>query len=348
MTDHQIIDDFDRTLGSLEGLPDTVQTRPATIRATTPLIGSSQTFIIQTVRQAERGDTVFLEYVDRKGATRIVLPPAVTNAIARQRDALTDKSRSKAAKALAADRKARGVQPGFLKGKAGRSATRLARDIAKGQALVADGTLAIGRKGKRMTRTKVFRLLTRYVQPVLQREALEHARCILATAVGVDVLADFGIDARPLSVDVWVVNAAWLAWQDDPTPGVSQPADAWMLAGGVGQPKDAPSQAPLVPKSLKPWDGHLVVEVPSSGLLLDLDLRAMTRPTKGIILPDAAAFTWDGLSGTYEIPGGGAIRYLAQRGDRSWEQANDWKRKDWRKTRFVDPLIKAIRRRGLA
>lgn len=149
MTDDHQIDDFDRHLGSLEGLPDTVQTRPATIRTTTPLVGSSQTFIIQTVRQTERGDTVFLEYVDRKGSTRIVLPPAVTNAIARQRDALTDKSRSKAAKALAADRKARGVQPGFLKGKAGRSAIRLARDIAKGQALVADGTLAIGRKGKR-------------------------------------------------------------------------------------------------------------------------------------------------------------------------------------------------------
>jgi hypothetical protein len=115
MTDDHQIDDFDRHLGSLEGLPDTVQTRPATIRTTTPLVGASQTFIIQTVRQTERGDTVFLEYVDRKGSTRIVLPPAVTNAIARQRDALTDKSRSKAAKTLAADRKARGIQPGFLK-----------------------------------------------------------------------------------------------------------------------------------------------------------------------------------------------------------------------------------------
>lgn len=117
MPDETRIDDFDRQLGQLEGLPDTLHTRPSTIRTTVPLIGSSQTFILQTVRQAERGDTVFLEYVDRSGSTRIVLPPAVTAAIARQRDTLTDKSRSKAAKALAADRKARGIQPGFLKGR---------------------------------------------------------------------------------------------------------------------------------------------------------------------------------------------------------------------------------------
>jgi len=36
--------------------------------------------------------------------------------IARQRDALSGKSRSKAAKANAMDRKARGIEPGFKKG----------------------------------------------------------------------------------------------------------------------------------------------------------------------------------------------------------------------------------------
>lgn len=195
-----------------------------------------------------------------------------------------------------------------------------------------------------MTRLKVLKRLVRFAQPVLQRERLEHARCILATAVGVDALAAFGIPARPLSVDVWVVNQPWLDWRDRDPEG-PQPADAWLLAGGVGQPKDAPTAPPLVPRSLKPWDGHLVVEVPSMKVLLDLDLRAMARPTKGITLPDAAAFDWDGVNDqTYRIPTGGAIRYAAQRDDRSWEQANDWKRQDWRKTLFVDPLVRAIRK----
>jgi hypothetical protein len=48
---------------------------------------------------------------------RLALPPVVSDVIAPQRDALTDKSRSKAAKANALDRKARGIEPGFKKGR---------------------------------------------------------------------------------------------------------------------------------------------------------------------------------------------------------------------------------------
>jgi hypothetical protein len=67
------------------------------------------------------GDHVFLETVSRDGAIRIVLPPQVADAIARQRDTLTAKSRSKAAKTLAQERKARGDLPAFLKSKKSKS-----------------------------------------------------------------------------------------------------------------------------------------------------------------------------------------------------------------------------------
>ena len=109
--DGQMPDTYDRLLGALDGLPDVVAAKPSTVRVTTPLLGNAETWIIQTIRQNEKGDTIFLERVDRGGSIRIVIPAAVANAMARQRDALTKRSRSKAAKRVAAERKERGVVP---------------------------------------------------------------------------------------------------------------------------------------------------------------------------------------------------------------------------------------------
>lgn len=114
------VDKFDRAMGALVGIPDVIHTAPTTVRATTPLTGSAETFIVQTFRMSDEGksgDTVFLEYVDERGTVRIVLPPKVTALIARQRDSLTARSRSRGAKAAAADRKARGIVPGFMRAK---------------------------------------------------------------------------------------------------------------------------------------------------------------------------------------------------------------------------------------
>jgi hypothetical protein len=82
--------------------------------ATSPLIGSTQTFIIKTLRQRENGDTIFLQAVDEQGSIRIVIPPAAADAIARQRDQLTTKSRKRHGKAVAAARKAAGLPPAFM------------------------------------------------------------------------------------------------------------------------------------------------------------------------------------------------------------------------------------------
>lgn len=109
-------DAYDRQLAALHDLPDVTRVKAATVRTVPPLgIGGSATYIVQTYRQAERGDVIFLEVVTTAGAMRVAIPPAVCNTIARQRDALTRKSRSKAAKAVAQDRKAQGLQPAFLK-----------------------------------------------------------------------------------------------------------------------------------------------------------------------------------------------------------------------------------------
>jgi hypothetical protein len=110
-------DQFDRLLGGLLGLPDISSTKPSTIRTVTPIVGTSQVFIVQTYRQRDVGDTIFLECVNKEGTVRLAIPPAVAEAITRQRDALTGKTRSKAAKINAQARKERGELPGFMKRK---------------------------------------------------------------------------------------------------------------------------------------------------------------------------------------------------------------------------------------
>lgn len=112
-------DAFSRLLGQLHDLPDVVKTKPSTIQHVPTLgVGGEQVFVVQTVRQRERGDTIFLRVMGQEGVTRIVIPPKVANAIARQREALTAKTRSKIAKARAADLAAQGIKPGFLRVKA--------------------------------------------------------------------------------------------------------------------------------------------------------------------------------------------------------------------------------------
>lgn len=123
-------DEYDRLYAALDGLPDVTQTKPTTIHVSPPLgVGGSRTFFVRTVRQRDvnvnskgeevaRGrDTVFLIVVGASGATRLVIPPDVCDAIARQRDALTARTRTKIGKASAAARKARGEVPGFMRGK---------------------------------------------------------------------------------------------------------------------------------------------------------------------------------------------------------------------------------------
>src|SRR5947208_3209943 len=116
MDEQRTRSNFDRILAGLHGLPDVSYTQPSTVRSV-DFIGTSQTFIITTYRMREQGDTVFLEMLSDDGQVRLVIPPKVADAIARQRDALTTKVRRKVGKANAADRKARGELPGFMKGR---------------------------------------------------------------------------------------------------------------------------------------------------------------------------------------------------------------------------------------
>jgi len=109
------VDPFDRAIGVLHGLPDVTFTKTSVSRVIPPFgVGGTQLYVVQTYRQKEQGDTIFLEHVSETGTVRLVIPPQVAAVIARQREQLTAKTRSKAAKAVAQERKERGELPAFL------------------------------------------------------------------------------------------------------------------------------------------------------------------------------------------------------------------------------------------
>lgn len=121
---YRTVDKFDRMMGALSSLPEVTHSKPSTVVVTTPLIGCTQTFIIQTYRQIDRDgeesksrDTVFLQYVDDEGRIRLVLPHEAIMAIIRQHDAVGTKLRKRISKEQAQARKARGELPGFMKAK---------------------------------------------------------------------------------------------------------------------------------------------------------------------------------------------------------------------------------------
>jgi|SRR5215831_13111415 len=112
-------DNYSRLMANLDGLPDVEQTRPATIRHIPPLgVGGVETFTVQTFRQREVGDTIFLEHASASGTIRLAIPTKVAAAIARQHDQLSKTTRRKVAKRVAKERMDAGIMPGFMKARA--------------------------------------------------------------------------------------------------------------------------------------------------------------------------------------------------------------------------------------
>ena len=90
------VDPFDRAIGVLHGLPDVTFTKTSVSRVIPPFgVGGTQLYVVQTYRQKEQGDTIFLEHVSETGTVRLVIPPQVAAVIARQRES----SRRNAARA---------------------------------------------------------------------------------------------------------------------------------------------------------------------------------------------------------------------------------------------------------
>jgi hypothetical protein len=108
-------DPFDRMLSGMIGLPNGAHTKPAVVQAI-DFYGNATTYIIQTVRTDE-SVTAFVTQVSAQGAARTILPTAVLTTIDRQRESITKKLRSRHGRRIAEERKAAGIEPGFMKHK---------------------------------------------------------------------------------------------------------------------------------------------------------------------------------------------------------------------------------------
>jgi hypothetical protein len=102
-------DPFDRILAQVIGLPPGVHTKPSLVQAI-DFYGHSSQFTVQTIR-TEDGDYVFITTMSAGKAERYVLPPKVSETIARQRDTMSTKVRSKIGKERAEQLRAEGKLP---------------------------------------------------------------------------------------------------------------------------------------------------------------------------------------------------------------------------------------------
>lgn len=88
-------DVFDRIIGAIDGLPGVSKARPTSVTSILPIVGNSQTYVVQTYKDDDEGFYVFLQMVDAEGRARIAIPPKVAQAIYRQRDALVKAGRKR-------------------------------------------------------------------------------------------------------------------------------------------------------------------------------------------------------------------------------------------------------------
>lgn len=117
MSEEKQVKEYDRLRAGLQGVA--LFSKPTTIKKVESVTGRSSTFIVETALHDELGYFVFVELADEDGLTRMMLPPKVGNAIVAHRDSLSKRRRRATGKRLAAERKAKGILPGFLKKKRG-------------------------------------------------------------------------------------------------------------------------------------------------------------------------------------------------------------------------------------
>lgn len=95
---------FDRVHGGLLHAQGGRATKPSTVIASMPIIGTRTAYIVQSFKTGPHGYVISLEIMDAQGPVRVILPDKAVKAIYRQQAALADRSTpaSRARKAHAA------------------------------------------------------------------------------------------------------------------------------------------------------------------------------------------------------------------------------------------------------
>lgn len=110
---NNVISKYDRQRAGLQDVA--LWAKPSTIQVQ-DFTGRAETFVVTTARYEDKGDYIFIERSDEM-LVRICLPPKVADLIARQRESLTTRRRRIAGQKRAAENKAAGILPGFMRGK---------------------------------------------------------------------------------------------------------------------------------------------------------------------------------------------------------------------------------------
>jgi hypothetical protein len=196
-----------------------------------------------------------------------------------------------------------------------------------------------------MTASKVIERLLYWQPHCFAQLPLVRERCVLATRVGIDVLARFGIAAEPLPVMAAVCNQKYERWRQfiDPLPVddaklIPPPADGWAVMSGL-PPDEGEAPRP------KHWHGHLIVSVPAKGMVLDLDFQAFGRPEKGLDVGPAVGFPWPAGALCVDLMGlDRANRPIFLHYQHTPENQGYVTGPDWQRNEFNQAAVRAIER----
>ena len=143
-------------------------------------------------------------------------------------------------------------------------------------------------------------------------EDLQPNHCILVTRVAIEVGRYFGVDYEAMPVTIAVFNeAGWRLFREG-VPNKDWPEEAWSVGTFC---EDTFSD--------RSWNGHLIVSGP--GVLADLNATQMSRPHRGIDLPNWISPTPDGEPPwTWSKDDGTHITIKPEQA-RHYRQSRDWR-----------------------
>jgi len=154
-------------------------------------------------------------------------------------------------------------------------------------------------------------------------------RCLTVTRVGMEVLAYFGIESKPLVTSALSANAEWCAWQRRLDEGANEPEmpdEAWSVACG------------FVADGGPGLDAHVVLLVGDE--LIDLDAAQASRPERGIKVPSTVRLPWHSEGASLDLSDGGVLVYIPHHQPPQFKHAPDWRRAP----RLAGGVIRVVRK----
>jgi hypothetical protein len=171
---------------------------------------------------------------------------------------------------------------------------------------------------------KLLGLLLEFAPSCLpETERSTGGSCIYAAKIAVGVLEYFGFQARPLTVRLRLVNAAyWSRWEAGGFEPIEESDEWWDVSGAYSVVIDSD----LSPKP-GAWNGHLVA-IAEEQFLIDLSLSCFARPERRLysqpIVEEIhdSSFLQGNTCWAIESGQGSRLMYEAKPGDQSYLHPN--------------------------